>query len=139
MSWREQFYNSVRKKALEDSLRTKEAINDLVYSEFTNFMEPIQDLAEISMDGETHKYRVYDKILKVEYKEEKVYFSQISLTLNGNEGAKETSIAEFFHNGVMFLKKDERYGQNGDYISKDTIDSIFKEAFNLGSALRIRD
>ncbi|MBH0331055.1 hypothetical protein ABH14_14790 [Brevibacillus brevis] len=138
MGWRNSFYNEVREKMLEDSLRTKDSIKEQVYSEFNNFIEPIQDIADISIDGEIHKYRVYDKILKVEYQEEKVNFSQISLTLNGNE-AKETPIAEFFHDGVIFLLKDERPGQPGSSVNKKTIDWIFNKAFTFGSKVRIRD
>ncbi|MDR7316600.1 hypothetical protein [Brevibacillus nitrificans] len=101
-------------------------------------IEPIQDLANISIDGEIHKYRVYDKILKVEYQEEKVCFSQISLTLNGNE-AQETPIAELYHDGVIFLLKDDRPGQPGRTVGKNTIDWIFNRAFTFGSKIRIRD
>ncbi|MED1919783.1 hypothetical protein P4V64_31385 [Bacillus thuringiensis] len=138
MDWRMSFYDAVRKKKLEDSLCTTETIKNLVYTEFTGFMDPIQDLAEITIEGEVHKYRVYDKILKVAYLEDKIFFSQISLTLSGNE-TKETPIAELFREGGVFLKKDERLGQPGEYISKKTIDSIFYRAFTHGSALRFRD
>lgn len=134
--WRRGFYMNVLKKQIEDSLKTKEDVINLVNKEFDELMEPVKELSKVYDNEGLRHYQIYDRVLAVDFQETNIKFYQINLGSYDCKEKKREFVDEFFHNGNVFVKQDKHSSQYVQFISERDIDEIFNRVFTVGCALK---
>ncbi|MEH7082954.1 hypothetical protein V7139_09500 [Neobacillus drentensis] len=126
MSWRDDFYNRVRKEKLGQSMKTYEDVIGFIKNEFTKFVEPIQSDTSIDETDGYYTFSILDKNLEINNERNKIIFYKNFIDPDGRDAALK--IYEFsLVMGIYCVIIDNHPVK----IDESIVDGIFKKAFYL--------
>ncbi len=133
-SWRTSFYDQITKRELEDSMKTRDHVENLFEAEFNDFSLQLKHLTNVYDKDNLRYYKIYDRAIAVDFNDEIIKFYRIPFSSEGIEVKKELFM-ELAHNGEVFVEKAGN-GQPDKFVNKNFIEEILKSGFQTGQALR---
>lgn len=133
-SWRPSFYDQITERELEDSMKTKDHVENLFEAEFIDFSQQLKHLTNVYDKDDLRYYKVYDRAIAADFKDDKIKFYRIPFSSKGIEVEKELFM-ELTHNGEVFVEMIGN-GQPDKFVNRNLIDEVLKSGFRTGQALR---